>query len=100
MNNNGATDQGLVKLTKLEDLNLCYNQSITNNGISHLVNLKRLLLNGNGLITSQIFSKLVNLEYILVNDNKINAENIKELIKVKTIDIIDNHKRVNRDRSV
>ena len=93
--NNKITDKAVSKLTNLEVLSLSGNSKITDVALPNLTKLKELNIS-NSLITDKSLSKLTSLEILIVSNNLnitdasvSNLVNLKKLNATKSINITD-----------
>lgn len=89
----GITKLGpIIKLTKLEYLNVSNNALSNLNGLSKLRKLKTLHLNNNKIKKVEDLSNLSELAEVFLSNNKIqDVSFLKGLSSVKTIDLHNNH---------
>ena len=85
--NDLVTDDGLIHLVNVKEIDLSRRRNITDNGLSHLTQLKKLIIN-DCRITGSCFSNFSKLKTLsFKNCNLLQEDNLSELKSLTSIDL-------------
>jgi hypothetical protein len=89
--NHVITDNGLIKLKKIKELNIQNCKNITNTGICSLVTLESLCIYNTYNLTDEVFKKLNNLKKLEIYFNNITDIGIQYLINIEELKLVSTY---------